>query len=68
MLLPPPASMMKNTGALFANDANKKRIKSLVANIHRLGVHNAVVSCMDGRKLAKVREIYDFFVVQLLPI
>ncbi|GMF01761.1 unnamed protein product [[Candida] boidinii] len=30
------SAMMKNTGCVFANDANKARTKSLIANIHRL--------------------------------
>jgi len=32
------ASLMKNTGILFANDINKDRCKSLKANIYRMGV------------------------------
>ncbi|GAM24235.1 hypothetical protein SAMD00019534_074100 [Acytostelium subglobosum LB1] len=44
------ASLMKNTGVLVANDINKDRMKSLVANIHRLGVRNAIVSNLDGRE------------------
>jgi ribosomal RNA methyltransferase Nop2 len=31
------AALMKNTGSVFANDYNKDRTRSLVANIHRLG-------------------------------
>lgn len=31
------AALMKNTGCVFANDATKDRLKSLKANIHRLG-------------------------------
>ena len=42
------AALLKNTGSVFANDANKERCKALVANIHRLGVKNAVVSNCDG--------------------
>ncbi|EFA77242.1 NOL1/NOP2/Sun family protein [Heterostelium album PN500] len=44
------ASLMKNTGVLVANDINKERMRSLVANIHRLGVRNTVVSNLDGRE------------------
>ena len=44
---------MKNTGVLVANDSKKERLKSLNANMHRLGVTNVVVSCNDGRKLPK---------------
>lgn len=45
---------MKNTGILVANDLKKDRLKSLNANMHRLGVTNCVVSCQDGRKLPKM--------------
>ena len=45
-------ALMRNTGMLVANDANKARTKALVANIHRMGVHNATVCCYDGRKLS----------------
>lgn len=42
------AALLKNTGSVFANDANKDRCKALIANIHRMGVKNAVVSNCDG--------------------
>ncbi|EPX71094.1 RNA methyltransferase Nop2 [Schizosaccharomyces octosporus yFS286] len=44
------AALQKNTGVIFANDANKARTKALTANIHRLGVRNAIVCNYDGRK------------------
>jgi ribosomal RNA methyltransferase Nop2 len=47
------AALMRNTGSLIANDANAKRLPSLIANLHRLGVRNAVVVNFDGRKLGK---------------
>ncbi|KAJ3098877.1 rRNA (cytosine-C5-)-methyltransferase nop2 [Phlyctochytrium planicorne] len=43
------AALMKNTGCVFANDANRDRCKALVANIHRLGARNVVVCNCDGR-------------------
>lgn len=43
--------MMENKGAIYANDFKSDRCRSLTANIHRLGITNAVVTCMDGRKL-----------------
>lgn len=45
---------MRNTGMLFANDANKERAKAIVGNIHRMGITNTVVSDHDGRIFPKV--------------
>ncbi|CAG8808251.1 12041_t:CDS:2, partial [Cetraspora pellucida] len=53
------AALMKNTGIIFANDSNKERIKSLVSNIHRLGVKNAVVCNYDGREFPTVMGGFD---------
>lgn len=53
------AAIMKNTGILFSNDANKDRIKAVVGNFHRLGVINAVVSCEDGCKYNKIMTGFD---------
>ncbi|KAF9167674.1 rRNA (cytosine-C5-)-methyltransferase nop2 [Actinomortierella ambigua] len=53
------AALMKNTGMVFANDANKERTKALVANIHRLGVKNAVVCNYDGREFPNVIGGFD---------
>ena len=49
---------MRNTGTLFANDANADRAKAIVGNLHRLGVTNCIVSCMDGRKVPKVAPVF----------
>lgn len=53
-LLPPTAQLMKNTGVILANDANAERLKSVVGNLHRLGVTNAIISHYDGRQFPKV--------------
>jgi ribosomal RNA methyltransferase Nop2 len=53
------AALMKNTGLLVSNDANKDRCKSLVANIHRLGVRNAIVCNYDGRRFPTVMSGFD---------
>ena len=45
---------MKNTGTIVANDANAERLKSVVGNVHRLGVTNAVICNYDGRQFPKV--------------
>jgi len=43
------AALTRNTGAIFANDANKARSKGLIGNIHRLGCKNVVVTNYDAR-------------------
>jgi len=53
------AALMKNTGMLFANDANPDRAKAIVGNLHRLGVSNCAVMSYDGRALPKVGKGYN---------
>lgn len=53
------SALMKNTGCIFANDANKSRTKSLVANIHRLGCTNTVVCNYDAREFPRVIGGFD---------
>lgn len=48
------AQLMKNTGVILANDANADRLKSVVGNLHRLGVTNTIISHYDGRQFPKV--------------
>ena len=55
---PPLAQLMRNTGVIVANDANAERLKSVVGNIHRLGVTNTVVCNYDGRQFPKVKGIH----------
>lgn len=57
------AALMKNTGILFSNDANRDRIKAVVGNFHRLGVMNAVVSCEDGCKYKSIMTGFDRILV-----
>ena len=45
---------MRNTGSIFANEINKQRLKSIQANLQRMGVSNTVVCSYDGRELPKV--------------
>ncbi|AFP65631.1 nucleolar protein (nucleomorph) [Chroomonas mesostigmatica CCMP1168] len=42
------SQLMNNSGILVANDKNKSRLKSLVSNIHRLGIENIIITNFDG--------------------
>ena len=48
------ASLLRNTGVLFANEVNRDRLRSLTANLQRMGATNAVVCNYDGRELPRV--------------
>ncbi|NWU43299.1 NOP2 methyltransferase, partial [Hylia prasina] len=53
------AQLMKNTGMILANDSSAERLRSVVGNLHRLGVTNAVVSNCDGRQFPKIVGGFD---------
>lgn len=53
------AQLMGNTGVLLANDPKPNRLPSLQANLARLGVSNAVVCSMDGRKIPASTRGFD---------
>ncbi|KAJ3274689.1 rRNA (cytosine-C5-)-methyltransferase nop2 [Terramyces sp. JEL0728] len=53
------ASLMKNTGCVFANDISKDRMKALIGNVHRLGIRNTVVCNYDGREFPEIIGGFD---------
>lgn len=54
------AALMRNTGMIFANEINKDRLKSLTANLQRMGVINT------GIKLEPIVPHCIFFVFLVL--
>lgn len=53
------AEVMENSGLIVANDKSLIRIKSLVSNIHRLGVKNSIVTNFDGSILPFIMKGFD---------
>ena len=47
-------ALMRNSGILVANDANKDRARAIIANTHRLGLTNTIVTNLDGRQFSEV--------------
>lgn len=53
------SQLLKNTGSVIANDLKPERQKATVANLHRMGVKNAIVCCYDGRKVPAIMKGFD---------
>jgi 25S rRNA (cytosine2870-C5)-methyltransferase len=53
------AQQMHNKGVLIANDFKAERLTSLISNLHRLGVLNAIVTNLDGRKIPSTMSGFD---------
>ncbi|MEM2284497.1 MAG: RsmB/NOP family class I SAM-dependent RNA methyltransferase [Zestosphaera sp.] len=58
------AQIMRNEGLIVALEPNEERVRVLRNNIERLGVKNAVVLRLDGRRVSKVFK--NFFTKALL--
>jgi len=55
------AIRMKDGGVLVSNEYVPNRCKTLVGNIERFGIKNAIVTCLDMTKKGELSEIYDNF-------
>lgn len=56
------SALMENTGTIVANDKSIPRLKSLVANISRLGCLNVVVTWNDASKIV-TKERFDYILL-----
>lgn len=51
--------LMQNEGVVYANDLKRERCTSLMANLQRMGVSNAIVCSIDGRQLPSMLPMVD---------
>lgn len=56
-------ALMRNSGILVANDANKDRARAIIANAHRLGLTNTIVTNLDGRHFTEVNLLFFVFFI-----
>ena len=57
------AGKIGKDGFLFANEFVPKRAKTIVSNIERLGIQNAIVTSLDTRELPKMfSEVFDLVI------
>jgi len=57
------AQYMENTGLLIANDSQGKRLSALGINIQRCGVHNTIITKMDGERIRGFENTFDKILV-----
>lgn len=53
------AMLMKNKGVLVSNDIKGDRMAALGMNMQRCGVHNAIMTQMDGNRFKRISEKFD---------
>ena len=53
------AAMMENKGVLVSNDIKGDRLAALGQNMQRCGVHNCILTIMDGNRFRKMEEQFD---------
>lgn len=52
-------ALMQDSGMILANDMSRERIPALQANLARMGVTCAVISCSDARELVQCTGNFD---------
>lgn len=57
------AQYMQNEGLIVANDSQGKRLSALGINIQRCGIHNAIITKMNGERYWKETECFDKILV-----
>lgn len=57
------AAMLNNEGLILANDAQATRLPALTMNLQRLGITNTVVTSTNGLNLKKMKEYFDYIMV-----
>jgi len=50
---------MHGQGVIIANEANPNRAKTLIANVQRIGLTNAVITVMNGAEFGRFEQSFD---------
>ncbi len=58
------AEALKETGVIVSNEISNSRCKVLQGNIERMGIKNAVVTCLDSKRIAEYfPKCFDMIIV-----